>query len=251
MIEAKNIHYKTILQDISLNIKSGEMTVIVGPNGAGKSTLLKILAGTLKATSGEVSLYNQKIETFNVHELSKVRAMLSQHYRLSADFLVKDIVLMGRYPHFKDNPSKEDFEVVAETLELTGTSHLAERSILSLSGGEQQRVQLARVLAQLWHQKEAILLLDEPISSLDIRYQFEILEIAKQKSQEGFTVVAVLHDLNLALRFADQLILLKKGKKYADGIPSQFITNSLLSDVYDIPQEYIASILPSEIIYQS
>lgn len=215
MIEVININYKTILEDISLTINSGEMTVIVGPNGAGKSTLLKILAGTLTATSGKVYLYNQNIEKFKVHELSKIRAMLSQHYRLSADFLVKDIVLMGRYPHFKDHPSKDDFEIVVETLKLTGTTHLAERSILSLSGGEQQRVQLARVLAQLWNQKEAILLLDEPISSLDIRYQFEILKIAQQKSREGFTVIAVLHDLNLAFRFADQLILLKKGKKYS------------------------------------
>ncbi|MCP4520693.1 MAG: heme ABC transporter ATP-binding protein [Cytophagales bacterium] len=246
MIEAKGITYlstskRPIIQDVSFSAQRGEMVIIVGPNGAGKSTLLKNLAGALSPTQGEIFIDEKNIKDYLSAELAKKRAVLSQHYNLSADFLVKDIVMMGRYPHFEGIPSEQDYDIVSYNLELTGTKHLEERSIKSLSGGEQQRVHLARVLSQVTQNQDesSILFLDEPISSLDIHYQFAILEVAHQKSQEGMTVIAVLHDLNLASRFADRLVIIKDGKKYADGISSETLKPELLSDVYNIPIEVI------------
>ncbi len=246
MIEAQNITYfstskRAIIKDISFSAQANEMVVIVGPNGAGKSTLLKNLAGALSPSQGKILLEGKDLKNYNANDLAKKRAVLSQHYHLSADFLVKDIVMMGRYPHFEGNPSKTDFEIVNHNLQLTGTEKLAERSIKSLSGGEQQRVHLARVLSQVTQEgkQNGVLFLDEPISSLDIHYQFAILDIARQQSRKGMTVIAVLHDLNLAARFADRLVIIKDGKKYADDKPSEVLKPDLLSYIYNIPIQVI------------
>lgn len=244
MIEAKNITYlsasqQAIIKDISFSAQAGEMVVIVGPNGAGKSTLLKSLAGAIKPQQGKVLIEGKNIQEYTPNQLAKKRAVLSQHYNLSADFLVKDIVMMGRYPHFDGKPSVQDNDIIRQNLEVTGTEHLAERTIKSLSGGEQQRVHMARVLSQVTHEENGILFLDEPISSLDIHYQFAILEIAHQKKQEGMTVIAVLHDLNLATRFADRLVIIKDGEKQADDVPAHILNAELLSTIYDIPIQVI------------
>tara|TARA_B110000046_G_C13013273_1_gene407637 strand:+ start:1469 stop:2287 length:819 start_codon:yes stop_codon:yes gene_type:complete len=242
MITTKNISFfvdkkQQLLKDISITARSGELVAILGPNGAGKSTLLKILAGTLIPSKGRVEFENKPFVDFTKEELAKRRAVLAQHYTVTADFLVEEIVMMGRYPHFKGHPMPLDYEIVAQMLKTTGVEHLKERTINSLSGGEQQRVHLARVLAQIETKDTTknLLLLDEPVSSLDIQYQHIVLQISKQKSKEGNAVITVLHDLNLAAQYADRIIILKDGKKYADGIPSDALQSELLTEVYNMP----------------
>jgi iron complex transport system ATP-binding protein len=241
MIVTKNISFSIgknqwLLKDISVTAHFGEFVVILGPNGAGKSTLLKILAGSLIPTKGRIEFMNKPFTDFTKEELAKRRAVLAQHYNVTSDFLVNEIVMMGRYPHFDGRPTLKDREIVKDALQLTGTMHLSDRNINSLSGGEQQRVHLARVLAQITNKTtNNLLLLDEPVSSLDIQYQHTVLNIAKQKSKEGNAVIMVLHDLNLAAQYADRIIILKEGQKYADDIPLKALQSKLLTEVYNIP----------------
>lgn len=247
MIDVKNISFsisskKTLLKDISLTAKAGELLTILGPNGAGKSTLLKMLSGALKPSKGSIAIDGKPIHTFSKPELSQQRAVLSQHYSMTADFLVKDVVMMGRYPHFKGRPLPSDFSVVKKSLETVGMLDLSERNINTLSGGEQQRVHLARVLAQINYadpHRKGLMLLDEPVSSLDIQYQHVVLTIAKEKSLQGHAVISVLHDLNLAAQYADRIIILKQGAKFADDIPEKALNTELLEKVYNIPFQII------------
>lgn len=249
MIEARNISFqigrKSLLQQVSLNAGAGELIAILGPNGAGKSTLLKVLAGLLKPSAGIVIFKEKPLPKWSANALARERAVLAQQSSLNTPFTAAEVVMMGRYPHFQGKPSADDEQVVQQSLQEAGAEHLAERIITTLSGGEQQRVHLARVLAQLeptcqsapaskpFHQK--LLLLDEPVNNLDLQYQHGLLETVQRKARQGCTVITVLHELNLAARYADRVIILKDGQKLADGPAHDALGEELLSHVYGLP----------------
>lgn len=242
MLQVENINYriapKLALRDISFEVMPGEVLVILGANGAGKSTLLKIITGSIKMDSGALFLNKMPLRFWQPKELSTFAAVLQQQHQLQLPFSVYEVVMMGRYPHFKTKETKSDEEIVASVLHSTGIYQLKNRNYLTLSGGEQQRVQLARVLTQVSGdlQPDArFLFMDEPSNNLDIRQQHSTLKIAKNFAQKGNCVVAVLHDLNLALQYADKIILLKDGAVKGYGKPIDIITDEAISEVYDVP----------------
>ncbi|WP_419788548.1 ATP-binding cassette domain-containing protein [Mucilaginibacter sp. SP1R1] len=189
MLSVNNITFQVgqakLLKDISFSIKPGEMVVILGANGAGKSTLLKLLAGTHKPATGTVLLHGQSLSSYTTAALALQRTVLNQQNVVSLPFLVKEIVMMGRYPHYKNVPSANDNDIVNTVMEATGVFKLAERSYPTLSGGEQQRVQLARALAQIWEAPNALLLMDEPVTGMDMLYQQQTLAILKSMAQKN------------------------------------------------------------------
>ncbi len=225
---------RSLLKDVSFHMRKGEMLAILGANGAGKSTLLKVISGQYQASSGLIYLNHQLIDEFNIHSLSKCRAMLSQEFDLSLNFSVKEIVMMGRYPHFQSKPKKEDYTIVDEIMALCGVDQLAKRSYLQLSGGEKQRVQLARVLSQIWDCPNGLLMLDEPTAALDIQYQHRTLAIAKAMSRKGFMVLFIVHDVNSAVQYADRLLLLKNGRKLFDGPAYEVITRQHIYTIFSV-----------------
>ena len=242
MINVNNISYRigdtAILNDVSFSATPGEMLLILGGNGAGKSTLLKAMCGDITVNKGGITMLNKEISRWKHSELAAIRAVLQQQTMLSMPFTVAEVVMMGRYPHFNGKEQQHDHDIVKSALKKTGIEHLADRNYLYLSGGEQQRVHLARVFAQVWStpgSDSRCLFMDEPINSLDIRHQHATLELAKEFKQEGNAVVAVLHDLNLAIQYADKILLLKKGAVSAYGTPAQVIREHVISEAYDYP----------------
>jgi iron complex transport system ATP-binding protein len=242
MLIADKISYSikknNILTNINFDVRPGEFLAIIGPNGAGKSTLLKILCGELKKHSGTVVFNGSDLTTFKPLELAVRRAVLSQSISLALPFKVSEVVMMGRYPHFKNAPSPADHAIVEECLTLTGMQHFNDRNYLTLSGGEKQRVHLARVLAQLQGELDKpnskILFLDEPVNGLDLKYQQQVMKVAREWKGDAHSVVAVLHDLNLAAHYADRILLLNQGKQEILDIPSKVLTKELIKKVYDV-----------------
>jgi heme transport system ATP-binding protein len=241
MLEIKDAGYavgkKWLLQHISYRFLPGKCYMICGPNGAGKSTMMKLLSLLLIPDSGEIFYNDSKINYHKKEEYAKYRAVLSQQVDISFPMEVEEVVMMGRYPHFKINPTKEDIDICNEVMALQDLEEFKKRNFLTLSGGEKQRVQFARVLAQIWKtpkEHSRILLLDEPISSLDIKYQFDFLRHIKQFLNDKTIVIAVLHDLNLALNYADEILLLNKGKLFASGNPASVLSPGNISKVFQL-----------------
>jgi iron complex transport system ATP-binding protein len=232
---------ETRLHDISCEIRPGELSVIIGPNGSGKTSLVKILAGELKPSSGQVSLDNVSLQDWQPDELARRRAVMPQHATLDFPFRVRDVVALGRSPYPRD--VLKDAALVDEALCCFDIKGLRERMYTTLSGGERQRVHLARVWVQLSDPEGVFpryLLLDEPTSALDMRHQREFLSLLKQSVEGGkMGVVAVLHDLNSAARYADQLILLNEGGLVAIGTCEQVMTPRNIQDIYQIPVEFL------------
>ena len=235
MIELKQISFqyekKQILHDLSLHIKKGKITTILGPNGSGKSTLLYVLARLNKPQSGEVTIGCQTIDNMKKKEFAKKVAIVHQKNTAPSDETVLNIVSYGRLPYLKFGYAltKEDDNIINWAMQVTGIEDIAHCKMGSLSGGQAQRVWIAMALAQ----KTEILLLDEPTTYLDIKYQYEILELMKKLNRElSLTIVVVLHDLSQALSYSDEIIGLKKGKvifqKTCDSLES-----SLLEELYD------------------
>lgn len=243
MLVAENLTYTikkhTILKGINFVIQPGEMVALLGANGAGKSTLIKMLNAEQAPSEGNIILFGADLNSYSPVSLAKIRATMAQHHHVSADFTVAEIVMMGRYPHYNSNPKEEDLLVTQETMRLCGVDHLEQRSILSLSGGEKQRVHLARVLAQLWQQPNCLLLLDEPISAMDIKFQHQTLALARELTNRGWMIVAVLHDINLAAQYADRLLLMKNGRKLMDGTPSEVINSRNIYTIFGIDVETV------------
>lgn len=232
MLEARNVTYSlpkaTLLEDVSLTLQPGTLVAFVGPNGAGKSTLLKVLAGDLQPTNGEVLLDGAPLTGFTKRALALRRAVMPQDVLLGFSFTAEEVVMMGRYPHNPTNQTANDRTIVAQTMERTETVALRDRSYPTLSGGEQARVTLARVLAQ----ETPIMFLDEPTASLDPRHQHLVMGIAREAAQNGAAVVAVLHDLNLVSLYADRVIILEGGRIRANGSPGQVLTPTILESVF-------------------
>jgi iron complex transport system ATP-binding protein len=232
-ISAKNISYqlnnKIILDDINLDLHCGEVTTLLGPNGAGKSTLLKILCDEIESNN-EIRYFNKKKEKWNKSLLAQQLGILPQQSSLSFAFSVSEVVELGGLP--LDLPNKTLAPLTRSMMQKTGIEHLAERLYPSLSGGEKQRVHLARVLTQVSQYQQKIVMLDEPTSALDLSHQHNTLRLARELAAEGAAVVVVLHDLNLAAQYSDRIIVLKDGKLQADGKPWEAITTEMIERVY-------------------
>jgi iron complex transport system ATP-binding protein len=221
------------LQEVSVELPAGQCTAILGPNGSGKSTLLKLLLGALKPPAGRISFGGRGISSWSRKELAKTVGVVPQGEEISFPLTVRELVAMGRYPHLgafrASGPA--DVAAVEAAMDRCDIGDLADRSIQTLSGGERQRARLARALAQ----EPRVLALDEPTLALDIRHEMEIFELLRHLTLEGVTVVIVTHSLNLASRYADQLILLENGCVAAAGTPSQVLQQDRLEKVYQWP----------------
>src|SRR5690606_19402328 len=185
----------------------------------GKSTLLKLIAGDIRPEQGLIRWNEKALSAYPPAELAKKRGVLRQQYQMLLPFTAYQIIEMGRYPHFGNTLSQRCKAVIDEVASYTGVAHLLKRNYLTLSGGEQQRVQLARVLAQVWDapRGEQLIMLDEPVSALDILFQHQLLSRVKKLADRGFLILAVLHDLNLAMQYADDVLLLKQGEMVGFG----------------------------------
>ncbi|WP_017568861.1 ABC transporter ATP-binding protein [Nocardiopsis halotolerans] len=229
---------RVISRDLAVTIPDHSFTVIVGPNACGKSTLLRALSRTLKPAHGHVHLDGRVINSYPAKEVARRLGLLPQASIAPDGIGVADLVARGRFPHqgFLRQWSKQDEAVVAEAMASTGVSELAHRSVDELSGGQRQRVWLAMVLAQ----QTPLLLLDEPTTYLDIAHQMDMLDLCAQLHDErGHTLVAVLHDLNHACRYATHLIVMKEGMIVAEGHPATVVTADLVQDVFGLPVRVI------------
>jgi iron complex transport system ATP-binding protein len=224
-----------LLRNISLEVEAGKVTTIVGPNGAGKSSLLKVLTGEMPPTAGDVYLNSRLLNRWSLLEKAQMLAVLPQHTLLNFSFTADEVVGLGRIPH--QTGSAKDVEIVAEALELVDASYLQRRFYTQMSGGEKQRVQLARVLAQIWQPSclgEQFLVLDEPTSAFDLSHQKLTLDIVRQLAQKGVGVVMVVHDLNLAARCADNIVVIDGGVIAAQGSPEVVLTETLIDKVFGV-----------------
>jgi len=236
-IDVKNLNYsvsdKDILKNINLSIDKGKFYSIIGPNGSGKTTLLRNIANSLEISKNKVYVEGKDIISYNQKELAKTMSYVPQDNTSDFDFSVWDIVLMGRYPYLRrfEQESAKDIEIAENALKLTKTFHLKDKNIRFLSGGERQRVFIARALTQ----ETKILILDEPISMLDIHHALEIMDTIKHlNSAVGLTILTVLHDLNIAAEYSDELILLDEGEIVAIGTPEEVLNSENLEKVYKI-----------------
>ncbi|MCA9583599.1 MAG: ABC transporter ATP-binding protein [Myxococcales bacterium] len=225
-----------VLHGIDLEIRAKEMVAVVGPNGAGKSTLLRLLLGLRHPDKGEAILNDRDLRSQSRVEIARKVAFVPQDTTLHADFLVEEIVAMGRWPHVPRfaSPNQGDRSAVDSALQETGTAPLRHRSVLTLSGGERQRVFLARALAQ----NTPLLVLDEPNHSLDLGHAFHFLELVKKRSAGGVATIIALHDLELAARLCGRVILLHGGRILGDGPPLEVLTSTRLAEVFGIRAEW-------------
>lgn len=227
---------RTIVDGLDLQIAPGRVTSIVGANGCGKSTLLRALSRLLAPVSGQVVLDGAALHTRSTREVAQVLGLLPQSPTAPEGIAVADLVGRGRHPHQRALArwSAHDYDVVADALEATRTTDLADRSVDELSGGQRQRVWIAMALAQ----ETDILLLDEPTTYLDVAHQVEVLDLLTDLSVErGTTIVMVLHDLNLAARYSDELVAIRNGRVHAAGAPADILTSELVEDVFGLPNQ--------------
>ena len=224
---------RTVLDTLNVDIKRGAVTSIVGPNGCGKSTLLRTMSRLLNPTKGEIVLDGKSIHDIPTRKLATQLGLLPQSPIAPDGIVVADLVGRGRTPHqgILGRWSQQDYDIVAEALETTGISDLAERSIDELSGGQRQRVWIAMALAQ----RTDTLLLDEPTTYLDVKHQLDVLDLLTELNRDrGTTIVMVLHDLNLAARYSDELVAVSGGKVFAHGNPREVITKENVKSVFGI-----------------
>jgi iron complex transport system ATP-binding protein len=241
MIHTENMHVqigdKHLLFPLNLSLEANKLHLILGPNGAGKSTLIKVLSGQTKPSGGKIFYADKNLASLPLQALARQRAVLSQSTHFAFPISVEEVVMMGRYPHFSTQPNKADREIVTEVMLRFQLGELVKRDYTSLSGGEQQRVQFARIMAQIWpeNKEHRILFLDEPLTYLDVKHQYDFLhQLRKFLDTQNLTVVGVLHDLNLAARFADNLILLKNGRCLDHGSPREVLTHENVTALYDM-----------------
>ncbi|MEM1371075.1 MAG: heme ABC transporter ATP-binding protein [Pseudomonadota bacterium] len=244
MLQAVNATFeiagKALVKEASLQLLPGQMCAVIGPNGAGKSTLFKMLTGELKPTRGEIRIDGSALASQPPVQLASRRAVVPQASRLSFPFTVAEVVLLGASVPGLSEAGAAQHEAAQTALETTGLSHLADRFYTRLSGGERQRVHLARALCQLicgrrYTSAAPILMLDEPTSSLDLMHQIKVLAHVQELARSGHVVLVVLHDLNLAAAFADQLVVMSDGEIVASGRTADVFTSDTLSSVYRCP----------------
>ena len=224
---------REVLKNVSCTFDQGVVTGLIGPNGTGKTTLLKLASGELKPGQGAILLDSKPVRSMSAKARARRIATVPQRAKLSFDFSVMDMVLMGRQPHLRrfEREGAKDNEIAMQAIERMGIAHLKDRNARALSGGEWQRVLIARALCQ----QTDVILLDEPVSNLDIRHQMEVLSTIRELAHERkAAAVVVLHDLNLAAHYCDKLILLSEGDIAAQGSAGAVITPTLMKSVYGI-----------------
>ena len=224
---------KLVLSDVSFQVTKGEYVALIGSNGTGKSTLIKCVSGLLPLAGGEIEICGKNSRKLKAKERARLVAVVPQSYYVDYDFTVEDIVMMGRNPYidFRHRESKEDREIAERAMKLTQTDVFRDRPYNELSGGERQRVILARAITQ----QPEIILLDEPTSALDLHHQIEVMELIRELNEkEHITVVAVLHDINLASRFCSRIVILKDGKVKADGTPQEIVNREEMEALYNM-----------------
>lgn len=241
MLSVQDIKYrvgkKEILNGITTQFEPGLFHVIVGPNGSGKSTFLKVFSGDQQPQQGKVLYDGTDAFTIDKAELARRRAVMSQQPELHFPLSVAEIVMFGRYPHFRFKPSKKDASICLTAMQFMEIDNLAERDYLTLSGGEKQRVQFARVLAQIWEAHkidQKYLYLDEANSHLDLKHQHLLLQMAKDFCSREVTVIAILHDLNLAIRYADRILFMQQGRIVHDIRKIESITPEIIREVFEV-----------------
>ncbi|WP_281543933.1 heme ABC transporter ATP-binding protein [Grimontia sp. SpTr1] len=224
---------KVLLDNFSTSFKLGELTIILGPNGTGKSSLLKLISREWPC-NGELRFYGKSAKDWKPEHLAASMGILPQSSSLTFAFTAREVVELGGLA--LSASQAELAEIASENMAKTDVLHLADRLYPSLSGGEKQRVHLARVLTQIAKSpRDTILMLDEPTSALDIGHQHKTLSLAKEMAQAGSAVIAVIHDLNLAAQYADRILILNEGKIAADGIPTDVLTPEIIEEVYGWP----------------
>ena len=221
-----------ILRGIDFEANEGEFVGIIGPNGSGKSTLLRCLYRVLTPSEGAVFLDGKKLSSYRVKESAQKLAVVAQHNYYNFEFSVRDVVMMGRAPHKRalDRDTAEDYQIMRQSLKAVGMQEFEERSFSTPSGGEQQRIMLARGLAQ----QTPCLILDEPTNHLDIKYQLWLMDIVKNLD---CTVISAVHDLNIAAMYCDRLYAMKQGKLIAQGTPHELLTPDLIRELYEVDAE--------------
>ena len=259
MLQAGNITFrvgdKELIRDISLSFGPAKLHLIIGPNGAGKSTLIKVLARLLRPQTGVIEYEGADVAAASEADLARHRAVLSQAVEVAFPLSVREVVMMGRYPHFGARPGATDEQIVDELMKFFDVTEFSDRNYQTLSGGERQRVNFARVLAQLWpspHQSPAtngssanapcrFLFLDEPLTFLDIRHQIDFMKkIRSFTDAPDVVTVGVVHDLNLAARFADQVVLLNEGRVVAEGAPAEVLTQQNIRSVFAVEPTFVS-----------
>lgn len=238
---------KVVLQDVSFQVKKGEYVALIGSNGTGKSTLIKCVSGLLPLTGGEIEICGKNSRKLKARERAQMVAVVPQSYYVDYDFTVEDIVMMGRNPYidFRHRESQEGREIAERAMKLTKTDMFRNRLYNQLSGGERQRVILARAITQ----QPDIILLDEPTSALDLHHQIEVMELIRQLNEkEHITVLAVLHDINLASRFCSRIVILKDGKVKADGPPREIINRREIIPIRVMDEKQTANPLRIHVI---
>jgi iron complex transport system ATP-binding protein len=254
VLEAENITYSTgnreLISNISVSLAAAKLHLIIGPNGAGKSTLIKVLSRLLDPKTGVIRYEGMDIRDSTEIDLAKRRAVLSQAIEVAFPLSVREVVMMGRYPHFGGRPGPSDEKIVDEMMGFFDITEFAHRNYQTLSGGERQRVNFARVLGQLWQSEHEpktnshcrYLFLDEPLTFLDIKHQIDFMKkIREFGSASDVVTIGVVHDLNLAARFADQIILMNEGKVIESGAPDAVLTAERIKDVFEVDARFLPS----------
>lgn len=224
-----------VLRDVSLNVRPGERVAVIGQNGAGKSTLLKCMSGELAPKRGNISLNGQPLAHWSDEARAQLLAVLPQKSTLAFDFIVEEVVAFGRYPHATSH--RHNQKLIRQALDFVELSHYRERRYTKLSGGEQQRVQLARVLVQIWEQValgHRYLLLDEPTTALDLHHQETLFKQVTQFARQGIGILFILHDVNLAARHADRIAVIHQGCIDTEGHPRDVLDESLLARCFQL-----------------
>lgn len=232
-IEGINFRYNSrlILKNVSLEVGEGEIMALIGPNGSGKTTLLRCIMGMVTPERGNVLITGRQISKIKKKDLARCIAYVSQNESTNFPVTVFDAILMGRKPYLSWNPGNRDFKIVCEVLQTLSLEELALRDLNELSGGEKQKVLIARAIVQ----EPEIILLDEPTSNLDLKHQLEVLETIKGLARERkISVIMAMHDLNLAPRYSDKIAMLKSGEVFSVGTPHQVITSENIKEVYGV-----------------
>lgn len=240
---------RSLLQAVSAQFMAGQVTAVLGPNGAGKSTLMSLLTGQRQPTGGHVYLAGKSLPAYAPADLARVRAFVAQETQVAFEFTVREVVELGRYPH-RRHPGKREADVVMQAMQATAVEHLQHRALNTLSGGEKARVHLARALAQVWEPVTGIagdssvrwLLLDEPTAALDLQHQHRMLQLVRAwATAQGVGMVAVLHDLNLALRYCDRCVVLQSGRVVGSGATADVLTPLCIEKVWGVVAHPVAT----------
>ena len=244
-IKAKSIFWevdnKRIIKDISLEISLGEVVSIIGPNGAGKSSFLNVLSGDIKPTSGSVCFDETNLKDISIQERSFMRSVMSQSQQIVYDFSVKEIIEMGWLDRGIASYSGNFKEAVMKVASECSVHNLLEQKFNTLSGGEQRRVHFARTLIQLWRPSNShdprYMFLDEPTANLDILHEQNLMKLVRSKAMEGIGILLILHDLNLAAKYSDKLVIFKNGSLIKSGSPEEVLQSKVLTEVYGLDME--------------